>query len=111
MSHACLADAFAPAEASYRAAVLASTWGHLAPKKNRTYKGHVVFAIGCFDCGDLNPTALECEFGTLDSSPWLYDALSEFMRSLGGEVGGVYRWDGTFKNYEFTGEVRRLRLA
>lgn len=110
MSHQCLADAFAPADAAYKHAVMKETWGHLAPKRNRAYKGFVVFALGCFECGDLNPTPLECEFGSLDSSPWFYDALIEFLQSLNGETGGVYRWDGTFKNYEFIGTVRRMSV-
>ena len=108
MSHQCFADAFDPAEARYKAQVMNDTWGHLAPKKNRTYQGYVVFAIGCFDSGELNPTALECEFNGLDSSPWFYDALVELMQSIETEVGGVYRWEGTFRNYEFNGQVRRV---
>lgn len=53
----------------YKAEVMAHTWGHLAPKKNKAYRGHIVFAIGCFGSDHLNPTALACEFSDLDSSP------------------------------------------
>ncbi len=35
MSHACLGDAFAAHEAIYKGAVMADTWGHLAPYKNK----------------------------------------------------------------------------
>jgi hypothetical protein len=110
MSHQCLADAFAPAEARYKAAVMGDTWGHLAPKRNKIYRGHLIFAVGCFGSDYLNPTAIECEFRGLDSSPWFFDAVCEFMQSLDTEEGGVYRWDGTFRNYEFTGTVKRLKL-
>lgn len=34
-----------------------------------------------------------------------------FNPILKGEDGAVYRWDGSFKNYEFTGTVRRLTLT
>lgn len=109
MSAQTMLDAFAPVEARYRAQVLEDTWGHLAPRKNKAYRGHVIFALGCFGSDALNPTVLVCEIG-LDGSPWFFDALIDFCHSLGGEEGGVYRWDGAFRNYEFTGMVRRLPL-
>jgi hypothetical protein len=111
MSNQCLADAFAPHEAHYHEQVKQDTWGHLAPKRNKKYTGHVIFAVGCFGCDDLNPTAIECELGDLDGSPWFYDAIIEFMQSFETEAGGVYRWDGTFRNYKFTGTMRRLQLS
>jgi hypothetical protein len=103
-------DAFARAEAHYHAQVSQATWGHLAPLRNKRYSGHIVFALGCFGSDDLNQTALSCELDGLDASPWFFDAMTEFLQSLGGEAGGVYRWDGTFKNYEFKGTVRRMEL-
>ncbi len=110
MSAQSMADAFAPVEARYRAQVYKETWGHLAPRKNKVYRGYVIFALGCFDSGHLNPTVLSCEIG-IDDSPWFFDALHEFLRTLKGDEGGVYRWDGTFKNYNFTGSVRRIYLS
>lgn len=113
MSHQSIADAFAPAEAAYKAKVMEHTWGHLAPKCNKTYRGHIVFAIGCFGEGVLNPMALSCEFNGLDSSPWFYDAMQSFIDEYGGDdnAGNVYRFEGTFRNYEFTGTVQRLNLV
>lgn len=87
MSAQTMAEVFAPVQAIHRARILADTWGHLAPKKNRTYRGYVVFALGCFGSDSLNPTVLECEL-----------------------EGGVYRWEGAFRNYKFAGSVRRLAL-
>ena len=110
MSAQTMLEAWLPVEAHYRAEVYKATWGHLAPRKNKAYRGFIVFALGCYECGELNPTVLECELGKLDDSPWFYDALIDFLQSLGGEAGGVYRWDGTFRNYEFNGSVQRLRL-
>jgi hypothetical protein len=117
MSHQNLADAFAPAAAAYHTAVIKETWGHLAPQKNKTYRGQLTFALGIFGSDDLNPTALECAFKTrkgetLESSPWFFDAMMEFMQSLQDttKAGGVYRFVGTFKNYQFNGAVQRLKL-
>ena len=110
MSAQTMADAFAPVEAHYRAQVYKDTWGHLAPKKNKAYRGSIVFALGCYGSDYLNPTVLSCEMN-IDDSPWFFDAMTDFLSSLGGEAGGVYKWAGTFKNYEFSGSVRRLDLG
>lgn len=93
--------------------------GHLAPEKNKTYKGRVVYAVGCFGSDRLNPQVIVSEFGGLDSSPWFYSALHDFVDELSwkpgkrypkekghGEEGCVYEWKGTFRNYVFKGEVR-----
>lgn len=110
MSHQCLSDAFAPWEAAYKVKVCKATWGHLAPEKKRTYRGRIVFAVGCFGSDELNPTVIECELDGLDSSPWFFDAMCSFLQGLETEAGGVYRWDGSFQNYEFTGSLQRLKL-
>lgn len=104
-------DAFAPVTAHNRQQVMRATWGHLAPSKGRKYHGHIVFAIGCFGSDHLNPTVLECELKGLDSSPWFYDAVQEFLASQETEEGGVYRFDGYFRNYELVGSIRRLVLT
>ena len=101
-------DAFAPVQALYRSEVMKATWGHLAPRKNKTYRGRIVFALGCYDSGELNPTPLACDFKGLDDSPWFYDAVIEFLQSLGGEAGDVFRWEGAFRNYEFKGTLQKL---
>jgi hypothetical protein len=110
MSAQTIADVFIPVDARYRAQVQYETWGHLAPRKNKKYKGYIIFAVGCFGTGHLNPTALECEL-ELDSSPWFFNVMMDFLRSMDGETGCVYRWDGYFRNYEFVGSVRRMALA
>lgn len=111
MSAQTMQEVFAPIEAKYKARVMEATWGHLAPKKNKTYKGRIVYAIGIFGDDGLNPTALFCEFEGLDDSPWFYDALTNFMSKQKGEGGRVYEFVGWFRNYSFKGAIRLLLNA
>lgn len=124
--------AFAPAEARHKQAVLADTWGHLAPKRNATYRGFIRFAAGCFGSDDINPVPLACELKSgsseLNSSPWFYDALTDLLSDWAADgrygdekklpvnwpivkEGGVYEWRGTFRNYEFDGVLFRMNLT
>ena len=104
-------DAFAPAIAAQRSAVIADTWGHLAPERNRRYPGRVVFAVGCYD--SCNPVILASHFAGLDDSPWLYEHLTDFVQGLVSDnrderAGHVYEWTGTVRNYKFSGKVKLL---
>jgi hypothetical protein len=108
MSAQTLKEAHWPMEAKYHAEIQAMTWGHLAPKRNRIYEGRIVFAIGCFGNDPLNPTALFCEFAGLDSSPWFFDEMVNFLSEQDNEAGCVYEFVGTFRNYEFKGQIRTL---
>jgi hypothetical protein len=112
MSSQTIQDAFAPAVEAYRQEVLADTWGHLAPKKNLTYTGRIVFAFGVYDSGELNPVILASDFDhDLDGGPWFYDAVHEFLGDFTpGEPGRVYEWRGTFRNYRFKGRKPSLLL-
>ena len=110
-------DVFAPAEAENRRIVMANTWGHLAPKKNVTYNVRLVFAIGCFGSDHLNPTVIHADFThkveELDSSPWLFDSVQDFLGQDDnrGEPGNVYEFVGTWRNYRFIGQIRRVYAA
>lgn len=87
------------------------TWGHLAPVKGRKYTGRISYAVGCFGNDEYNPMALTCELRGLDSSPWFYDAIQQWMQGLPEEQrkpGCVYEWRGHFLDYEFTGQHRLL---
>ena len=89
---------------------LKETWGHLAPVKNRTYEGRIVYAIGCYN-GVLNPTPLSCVLGKLGSSPWFYEAIHGWLSDLPEayrQDACVYEWTGTFRNYRFDGKIRLL---
>lgn len=101
-------DAFAPVEAANRDNVMQSTWGHLAPKKGKSYKGTIVWAQGCYG---NSTTALSVEFKDLDDSPWLYEAVHEFMFAQDTEVGNVYMFTGAFRNYKFIGKVKRIDIG
>ena len=103
MNSQTIQDAFAPYEAKYHAEVLDDAWGHLAPKRNKTYTGRIVYAVGCFGDDPLNPTMLVCDFDGLDSSPWFFDALNQFIQSMDNELGSVYEFKGTFRNYKLNG--------
>jgi hypothetical protein len=105
-------EAFAPIEAAYREQVRAATWGHLAPKKNLTYNGRIVFAFGVYESGELNPVVIASDFDhDLDGGPWFYEAVHAFLDDFTpGEPGRVYEWRGTFRNYKFKGRKPRLLL-
>jgi hypothetical protein len=107
MSSQTIADAFAPAIARYKAQVIESTWGHLAPKKNKSYSGWIVFSIAA----DGLYCLIDYDFKKLDGSPWFYDALQDFIGDNAKERGKVYRFDGTFCNYVFEGTIRQLPTA
>lgn len=114
-----IADAFAPVEARYRDQIMEETWGHLAPEKGRKYPGHIIFAIGCYGDDPLNPTVLQVNFDGLDDSPWFFESLTRFLSDsqVRGEdrerfkVGGVYRFEGSFRNYTFRGRFTRVMAA
>jgi len=118
-----MADVFALIDAVYREQVKGETWGHLAPKRNAKYHGRIVWAIGIYDSGELNPTPLHCELtsktaGDLSDSPWFYDAIMEWLSKPNIDAfhkherpykcGCVYEFTGYFMNYEFVGNIREV---
>ncbi len=126
MSHSSFAAAFEPAEHLYKMQVMAATWGHLAPIKNKTYKGHIVWALDLYDSGYLNPKILAMEINVTDS-PWFFNAMIDFLQDIHEKMfsadrksfwgpsdreiataGTIWRWDGTFRNYVWKGTVRQL---
>jgi hypothetical protein len=108
MSAYTMDEVWAPINARYKAQVFAETWGHLAPSKNKTYRGSIVFAVGIYGGDDLNPTMLACEFAGLDDSPWFFDACTNFLSSAEYKAGNVYRFDGSFRNYKFAGRITQV---
>ena len=107
MSHQCIADAFTPVEARYKVAVMKHVWGHLAPAKNKSYCGFIIFANSAYD----GPVLIDSDFRGLEDSPWLWGAMMDFVHDyltgciVRDEFGRVYRFSGVFKNYEFKGSV------
>lgn len=104
MSAQTMSEVFAPIMAKYRADVIAATWGHLAPCKRKTYQGYVLFAIPVYDSG--TPCIIDADFEDLNDSPWLYDAMWDFASQT--TQAGVYRFDGTFRNYNFDGTITKI---
>lgn len=82
------------------------TWGHLAPQRDRSYPGSMLFAQSQY--GDF--VILRAEFDGLDDSPWLFDAMMSFVEKWAKEPGVVYGFDGHLKNYEFIGGVEELPI-
>lgn len=99
------------AEEPYIRAVFNETWGHLAPKRNKTYKGKIVYAIGCYDSGTLNPTPVTVEMPGLYGGPYFYEAIHEWLQDLEERFrkeNCIYEFVGSFKNYKFTGSIKLL---
>ena len=110
-------EACAEHEARYKAAVVASTWGHLAPKPRHKYKGHIVFAKGVYP-GENNGVVIDWTFGDLIGGPWFYDDVHDFVSKIVEKKpdGAIYRFDGTYmkcKNgaFRFSGKVLRHRIS
>lgn len=90
--------------------VMQDTWGHLAPKKGRSYKGWMIWAYGGY--GDI--ILLDADFKKLSDSPWLYEQMQEYIsENLNGE--GIYKWEGQVSKidegcYCFGGEIKRIDI-
>jgi len=87
-----MARAFAPAEAHYKNIVITNTWGHLYPDKPQ-YKGKVRLVKEMY-CS--NSVHVLDEKNLPQSSPWWYDAITEFAFQVGlndMEAGEVAEFD------------------
>jgi hypothetical protein len=100
-----MTNVFAEINATYKAQVMEDTWGHLAPIKNKSYSGRIVYTIGCYG---NTPVPIFCEFNGLNDSPWFFSAIQDFMFNQKTESGIVYEFIGTFKNYEFKGTIKPI---
>jgi len=92
-----LADAFAPAEAKYRNAVMAATWGDLAPRVG-DHQIDILFASSCYGWVVI----IDVIQPTLPDSPWLHQALQDHTAKLGDgvPVGTVWRWNGILRWFQ-----------
>ena len=98
-------EAFAPIQAERRRQIAISTWGHLAPRKNKKYDGEMVFALT--EYGDY--ALISARWSGLPDSPWLFDAMMEFVaRNAADREGVVLRFSGFFRNYQFVGTVTEV---
>ena len=66
----------------------------------------------CFDSGEHNPTTLIADFDNLDSSPWFYECINDFLQTLAEnhsfQAGEVYEFAGNLINYELQGNIKCL---
>jgi hypothetical protein len=79
------------------------TWGHLAPKPRKKYRGYILIGEG--QCSGQGRTIIRDEFVDLDHSPWFYQAMCDYVGDLEGlEEGNVYLWTGTYQFFLGTRE-------
>lgn len=96
--------AFAPVEAENKRIVMEDTWGHLAPERNQTYTGYMLFTLGAW--GDYTPIC--ADFKGLPDSPWFFDDMMSFIEKSAKTHGAIYRFDGKYRNHRFIGKIRRV---
>lgn len=101
-----MANVFAPIDAYNREVISQNTWGHLAPIKNKTYKGTILFSKSEYCSGSI--TLIATKFQELDSSPWFYDSVYDYLRSLPLQEGTVYTLAATFRNYRWWGTPNKI---
>lgn len=92
-----LADVADQITADRQAVVLAETWGHLAPKPRRAYRGTVLFAFTEYrEC-----TPIRTWFPDLPDSPWFWEGLNRWLLDMvmdgAAESGRVYLWTGRYR--------------
>lgn len=101
------AETFAPIDAANREKVMQNTWGHLAPLKNTSYKGVILFTKSAYRSGTID--LIDTQFNNLEDSPWLYDFLCKHLYAFSDlEYGAVYRIDCTFRNYRLYGNPKLI---
>lgn len=88
-----------------------NTWGHLAPKKNISYKGEVIFLItGSHSEYGCQPILIKYKFNNLygpyihsklfeDCLDWTDEYNTRFIEGLEEDV--IYKMKLTFRNYRF----------
>jgi hypothetical protein len=95
------------------AEVQRETWGHMDANPGTRYRGHVVFAAGCYGGERI---VLEAEFGNAGFGPWFYEGVTEWLSWLELEEGHVYRFEGFYRlgaggSHVFEGTTKRIELT
>ena len=101
-------EVMAPVMAHRRNIVLRETWGHLAPKKNISYKCKILFSVSGYDSGTRTIIDTELAAG-LEDSPWLYESIDMEVNKWkidSSKVPGVYLIVGTFRNFRWYGKPK-----
>lgn len=95
-----LSDVAASIDAHNRQLALKDAYGHLAPEKNKPYKG----IIHIFESAFGKQCGLDYSFNGLDSSPWLYEFIQREVSDWRLPYYGLYKWETSFRNYKLTGK-------
>jgi hypothetical protein len=120
MPHSGIQEACEVANVEYSAAIIAMTWGHLAPKPKQAYSGWFLFTEAAYG-GAIE--IIESEFKDLHDSPWLYDDMSDYAvkfveQFFNTEIdsSGLYIFEGFYiksknGNYKFSGETKKIDIC
>lgn len=77
----------------------AATFGHLAPKPKKYYKGYIVFTLTAF--GDT--CIIDFDFKDLEASPWFNIDVLDYITNYTDKVKkdfAVIKWHGNYKKYK-----------
>lgn len=89
-------NCFGKHEAKYRAQVQADTWGHLQAEEGKHY-GSILFAVSEYN--SQGAIIIKDNFKTVESNPWFFEALNEFISNSKFEAG-VYNAVGYYKVFK-----------
>lgn len=79
------------------------TWGHMAPKKNISYKGLIRFCLTNHSHYGCQPIIILYDFPNLQG-PYIHDFLFDKICDMDTESfieGHIYEMQLTFRNYRF----------
>ena len=96
---------FTPVEAKAKSIVYAQTWGHLAPEKNTTYRSQLLFAVS-----EYNTFGVCLIKEDLPNSPWMFDAINDWLGSFSELEPGFYKVNVTFRNFRFWGKPLKIEI-
>jgi len=90
--------------------VMQGMWGHLAPKKGKSYRGYMIYAHSAY--GDI--VLINAHFENLSDSPWLFESMQDFIAE-NGEKGNIYKWAGLCRSDNegkiyFNGKISSIKI-
>ena len=94
------------------AEVMEDTWGHLAPKKKKSYHGYMIYTHSAY--GDI--VLIDDSFACLGSSPRLFADMQDFIGDNCGERGTIYKWEGEYRTNKkgycgfFKGTIKKIKV-
>lgn len=83
----------------YEQSVMIDTFGHLAPEKNKTYRGTMLIAKSAFK--EREAEIIDFKFDNdLESSPWLFEVLERYVKNFRIKEGHVHEINIKIKNFK-----------